>query len=78
MNKIENNDTNRATIAAMFAREMKRWGVSKARLTRRAREFQTPEIRVREALAGNPGRLGRWNEVAIDDWIRMIRTAWNY
>lgn len=65
--------------AAILAAEMRRWGISRARLVRRAGASQVTETRVREALTGNPGAGRRcWNEAMLRDWSEMIRTAFTF
>lgn len=63
---------------AVILAEMKRWGISKARLVRRARAVGISRSRVEEALAGDPGWLKRWTFGAVDDWVWMIRTAFTF
>lgn len=76
--KNMNAPIRRDTISNLLQREMSRWGISKARLIRRARAVGVSGVRVEEALAGNPGWLREWSQGAIEDWIWMIRTAWNH
>lgn len=65
--------------AAVLNYEMTRWGISKARLIRRARASQVTATRVCEALAGIPGSIhSRWNDEMLRDWSEMIRTAFTY
>ena len=65
--------------AAVLNYEMTRWGISKARLIRRARASQVTATRVCEALAGNPGSVhSKWNDEMIRDWSEMIRTAFTF
>ena len=65
--------------AAILASEMRRFGISKARLIRRAKVSQVTAARVHEALTGNPGAgRTRWNELMLQDWSEMIRTAFTF
>lgn len=65
--------------AAVLNYEMTRWGISKARLIRRARASQVTATRVCEALAGNPGSVhSKWNDEMLRDWSEMIRTAFTF
>lgn len=73
-----NSNFRRESVSEILVREMSRWGISKARLIRRARAVGVSGVRVEEALAGNPGWLREWSQGAIEDWIWMIRTAWNH
>lgn len=65
-------------VKAVLRHEMTRWGISRARLIRRARAAQVTERRVIEALEGNPGWIQRWTDVALNDWVEMIRTSFTY
>lgn len=63
-------------VANILAREMKRFGITAARLRRHARTVGVTGVRVDQVLAGRPGWLGKWTEAGIRDWIDMIRNAW--
>ncbi len=59
------------------ARWMTRWGISKARLIRRARQMGVTRARVEEVLTtGSAGWLGQWREEYRRDWQEMVQTAW--
>lgn len=67
------------TVQRRLGYELARWGITPARLARCAwRAYRIPRRRVDEALAGIPGHLVRWTEHAVDDWILMIREAWQF
>jgi len=65
-------------VAGKIRNEMKRWGISRPRLIRRARADGVTGVRVDQVLAGSPGWLGQWTTFAIEEWREKVRTAWNY
>jgi hypothetical protein len=74
------SNANTSTYAAnMIYREMNRWGISKARLVRRAKASQVTAKRVSEAMKGIPAAgASCWNEAMIQDWLEMVRTSFTY
>jgi hypothetical protein len=68
-------EATRESVSAILQSEMSRWGISKARLVRRARSVGVSGVRIEQALAGDPGWLREWTAGALEGWVCMIRTA---
>lgn len=64
-------------VARLLKGEMARFGISRERLVARAMQDGISAHRVDQVLYGDSGWLKTWNMVAIDDWKRLIQTAWN-
>lgn len=70
------NDMSNGHFIAMIRSEMKSLGISKARLVRHCRTLGITAARVEQALKGDPGWRGKWNECSLRDWLEAVRGAW--
>jgi hypothetical protein len=65
------------SVKNIIAAEMAQYGITVARLARYARAtYGISRARVDQAVNGEAGWLGQWNQQAIRDWIEMVRGAW--